>query len=541
MKCVSRCERGSETGANSIRTPVVRGNMRTVRASALAILGLACCCLTAPTLVAGEAPPPPRFDEADGPERINRRWLDDFEHLKAELEASYPNLLWKASFESDVDLPAIALAAERALRRATADHEAFEAIAAFVEGIGDGHLYVADAEQSVGPLPSEARDLFDDAASACASIGYVNFDGGAYSLPFEAAGRFELIRGSPVSGFRTGIVTTVSGQKVAVVRVASFLSANLVEGCEAAFPTVSMPATHADWPRWCSASCVARLRDETIARSIAFLRRDLELAWRRGAQTLLIDLGQNPGGEGWAWDLAQSLATRPLDAPELGVVADGRLDRYLSVETEELHARAHDTRDDPATREAALAAHNALLKFRIDVTSSTPCDLSWVWSERRAWSVDAVWQCGRVARLPQDASGRLVLDGTALAPEKRMSRGLELDVEKIGWRGALAVLVDRHSVSAAELFAGYLQDAGAAVIIGEQTRGAGCGFIGYHRSPIVLPSSGLQVVAPDCIILRKDGRNSVAGVRPDVAIDRSHPENLALFAARIVKAASPRT
>jgi C-terminal processing protease CtpA/Prc len=105
----------------------------------------------------------------------------------------------------------------------------------------------------------------------------------------------------------------------------------------------------------------------------------------------------------------------------------------------------------------------------------------------------------------------------------------------------LAVFVDRHSVSAAELFAGYLQDADAAVVIGEQTRGAGCGFIGYQRSPIILPSSGLQVVAPDCIILRSDGRNSVAGVRPDVPIGRSYPENFALFAARIVQAAaSPR-
>jgi hypothetical protein len=46
------------------------------------------------------------------------------------------------------------------------------------------------------------------------------------------------------------------------------------------------------------------------------------------------------------------------------------------------------------------------------------------------------------------------------------------------------------------------------------------------------------VVAPDCVILRKDGRNSASGVRPDIAIDRSPRENFALLAARIVKAAS---
>jgi hypothetical protein len=67
---------------------------------------------------------------------------------------------------------------------------------------------------------------------------------------------------------------------------------------------------------------------------------------------------------------------------------------------------------------------------------------------------------------------------------------------------------------------------------------AGCGFIGYQRSTIVLPTSELQVVAPDCVILRKDGGNSAGGVRPDVPIDKLYAESLALFAGRIVKAAS---
>lgn len=524
--------------------PVVTASTRTHRVSALASFVLAGCCMLAPVCFSAATAASGQGDEADGAEWSDSRWLDDLATLKAELEASYPNLLWKASHESDVDLPALASAAESAIRRATTDEEAFEAIAALIDGIGDGHLYVADAERSPDPLPSEARELFQDAASACASIGYIDFDGDAYSLPFEAAGSFELIRGSPASGFRTGIVTTASGPKIAVLRVSSFLSGNLVEACEASFMKVSVPAGraggHADWPRWCSANCVNRLRDETIARSIALLRRDLEVAWRRGARMLLVDLGQNPGGEGWAWDLAQSLARTPLDAPVLGVVADGRLDRYLSIETDELHETAHDARNDLATREAALAAHNALLQFRVDATSSKPCDLSWAWTEQRAWSVDAFWQCGRVARLPFDASGELLLDGRVIVPGKGILRRLEVDVDKIGWRGSLAVYVDRDSASAAELFAGYLQDSNAAVVIGEQTLGAGCGFIGYQRSNIVLPASGLKVVVPDCVILRKDGSNSAAGVRPDVSIGRSYAENPALFAARVVKAAAPR-
>lgn len=517
----------------------MRGNERNRRSPVLAAFSLTWCCTLASLLFATGSAATLQPNEAGRVEVSGGGWLEDLEVLKAELESSYPNLLWKASHESDVDLPALAFAAERAVRHATTDQETFEAIAALVDGLRDGHLFVGEAEQPADhPLPSEARDLFEDAASACASLGYVDYEGNAYSLPFEASGRFELIRGKPESGFRTGIVTTASGRRVAVVRIGSFLSGNLVTACEASFMKVSVRAGHADWPRWCAATCAARLRDETISRSIAFLRRDLDMAWRRHARALLIDLGGNRGGESWAWELAQSLATAPLDVPALGVVADGRLDRYLSIKADELHEMALDARNDRATREAARVARNALLQFRMDATSRKPCDLSWVWTERRKWSSDALWKCARVVRLPLDASGELLLDGAAVAPGAAALHRLNVDMAKIGWRGSLAVFVDRHSVSAAELFAGYLQDAKAAIVIGERTRGAGCGFLNYHRSPIVLPTSGLQVVAPDCVILRKDGRNSAAGVRPDVSIDGAPRENLALFASRIVKAAS---
>jgi hypothetical protein len=124
----------------------VTGHTRTRRASALATFLTLCCCSPALALLAEEAASQAQSDEARGAEWSTRGWLDDLETLKAELEASYPNLLWKASYESGVDLPALASAAERALRRATTDQEAFEAISEFIEGIGDGHLYIADEE-----------------------------------------------------------------------------------------------------------------------------------------------------------------------------------------------------------------------------------------------------------------------------------------------------------------------------------------------------------------------------------------------------------
>jgi C-terminal processing protease CtpA/Prc len=85
------------------------------------------------------------------------------------------------------------------------------------------------------------------------------------------------------------------------------------------------------------------------------------------------------------------------------------------------------------------------------------------------------------------------------------------------WDGPLVVLVDRRTASAAEGFASILRDNGAAVVMGEHTYGAGCGYTdgGIQHA---LPHTGLDVHLPDCVRVRADGTNEVEGVTPDVPI-----------------------
>jgi hypothetical protein len=62
-----------------------------------------------------------------------------------------------------------------------------------------------------------------------------------------------------------------------------------------------------------------------------------------------------------------------------------------------------------------------------------------------------------------------------------------------------------------------LQDNGAAVVAGELTGGAGCGYTD-GGIPAVLPNSGAKVRMPDCVRLRKDSADEVAGVTPDILV-----------------------
>jgi C-terminal processing protease CtpA/Prc len=79
------------------------------------------------------------------------------------------------------------------------------------------------------------------------------------------------------------------------------------------------------------------------------------------------------------------------------------------------------------------------------------------------------------------------------------------------------VLVDRGTASSAEYFTAMLSDNRAATVIGEPTVGAGCGYTN-RGIPTVLKNSGARVKIPDCVRVRADGSNEVAGITPDVLI-----------------------
>lgn len=91
----------------------------------------------------------------------------------------------------------------------------------------------------------------------------------------------------------------------------------------------------------------------------------------------------------------------------------------------------------------------------------------------------------------------------------------QYEYQESAFTGSLVVLMDKGMASAAELFAASLQDNQAALIVGEVTRGVGCGNVG-GAAPVTLPHSRLRVLMPNCVRYRKDGGNETAGVTPDL-------------------------
>ncbi|MBW0144537.1 S41 family peptidase [Sphingomicrobium clamense] len=88
------------------------------------------------------------------------------------------------------------------------------------------------------------------------------------------------------------------------------------------------------------------------------------------------------------------------------------------------------------------------------------------------------------------------------------------------WTGPISLLLDRRSASATEGFAVWLADNDRAVLVGERTFGAGCGYIdGGHA--VQLKAAPLYVLMPNCARFTAAGVNEIEGIEPDLPADLS--------------------
>jgi hypothetical protein len=154
--------------------------------------------------------------------------------------------------------------------------------------------------------------------------------------------------------------------------------------------------------------------------------------------------------------------------------------------------------------EVAAMFASGTLKRRAPNLADPSCDRSSVWEGKRPCSI------------------------YGKAPETEEMQG------KGAWDGPLAMLTDRRSASATEELVTWLKDNKRAVIAGERTFGAGCGYVdgGYA---IALSVANLHIMVPNCSRYTSEGVNEIEGIAPDVAADWAtlEPEEVPRLLKRI--------
>lgn len=452
-------------------------------------------------------------------------WEADYAALKLELERSYSHLAWFGSPESGVDLPQLERGARDALRAARNDSEAADAIRRFIAGFRDGHLAPRAVPAAAAPAPPEPPVVTsaNDARTACAAFGYVAVTRIGFSLPFESLPGFELVADGAREAFRSGILTS-SGIRIGVVRIPRFRQAEFASVCERAWRSLRSAG------RQPTRELVNDAADDEWLRMLAERLRELKT---RGAAALVVDIGGNGGGNDlgdWAVRLFSSAAIK--SAPMLlsaGPVAIPYFDEQIGELRKVLEFAGLSETD-------RLALQTAIGEFERRKTDAgaPPCDMSWVWREQRSWGTSS---CTRLIA-SGFASGALEFaERGRFAPQAAhalywASHGDEF---RGAWDGPTYVLTNGGTGSAAEMFAALIRDRGVATIVGTRTFGLGCGFL-LNDAPFVLPRSHLAFSIPNCVRLRADGTDDVAGVVPDIPLDPLPGESARSLAWRTLQA-----
>lgn len=454
-------------------------------------LGLvAWCALTADASPAAAQTPPSGFDRAG--------WLADLEALRTAMTRHYPNLEWAA--ERGMNLPAVVARAEARLEIATDEHQARFALTRFVQSFADGHLGLDWPALTATAPPAPTPSAVGPRPPLCERLGFpVRPDEGAIGVrlpgyaPLPAAGI-----DNPIGIVRAG------GARVGILRIPQFMPGRA--DCEQAAQQLSVGAEDA-----CEENCRNRIANRAETLFVARLeQRVRDLAAAR-PDILLVDLARNGGGSDSAISAARMLGGADLAAPKAARMAGPALTVDLAEDRAGLRAGL-----------AGASAADAALLQRLDAelaiaeaqSRATTCDRSPLWRGQPI-------ACSALVSGPFYAGGLLPLGIRGRADGPDWIDPVDATARHLYtpglWRGPLLLLVDGDTASAAELFAAMLQDAARALVIGSPSFGSGCGW-NLPQRPVTLPHSGGRLLMPDCTRYRRDGRNEVDGIQPDILV-----------------------
>ena len=437
-------------------------------------------------------------------------WQQDFDQLEAALEHSYANLAWMGSPQSGVDLPRLERRTRVALAGANTDGEAEQALLGFVAGFHDGHLSqlprVSADNTPAFAEPAAASLNPQDPKGGCAALGYAATSPIAFSLPFESLPGFVLIGDGLAEPFRSGLVAGPGGGRIGIVRIQEFEPTAFPAACLRAWATLGRTRTPP------TADVIGDAASDAwfaaLAETLAQLRE-------QGAAAVLVDVGRNSGGGDSGDWMPRMFTGRPVSSAPLLMVDAPISARYFDEQIAAI--------DQGLAKRPGLAGERALGKARQFFADQKAkigarrCPLSWVWTEQRPGNVKscnnllpAGFAGGAESGLPKGAYGDPVVART-------LSWASAIERHFGAWNGPAYVLTDGRTFSSAEMFTATMKDNGIARTIGARTGGDGCGFMA-KGDPLVLAHSRLRFRIPNCMRLRADGTDEVAGIAADLPL-----------------------
>ncbi len=443
---------------------------------------------------------------ASSAERLG--WQEDFDALADHMAVVYANLEWAVQ-ERGINTAQLYQDTRAALGNASSRRSARKLVRRFVASFDDPHMRVSNGDsrapgQGGVPDPGVAPDIGAD--DALETIGFRGRDLD-FKIDFERLPGFTHLEPSATNPFAWGIFT-VGEKTVGVLRIAHF--------GDDGYPQVARPlwddfASELAGP--CDNGCQWQFRTMVMDRLLAYLAEGARALADAGVDAVLIDITGNGGGTDWA-AVAPRIFTPPLlHCPPIGVVRHPHHGGRLAHRADYFQLLLDERPLSGSSRMIVTSAQTATMQRAME--ASKPCD------RRSAFhAAGALPDCTQLTFGPACGALEYLAPGSLSDLEERavIFEPLNATFEEGTWAGPLFVLTDGGTASASEQFVSLLEANGAAVLMGEKTYGAGCGFIA-GGIPIYLPHIDVTVRMPDCARYRANGRNELEGIEPQVQID----------------------
>jgi hypothetical protein len=344
---------------------------------------------------------------------------------------------------------------------------------------------------------------------ACAAFGIVPSTPPTLPFLFQPEQHANLRPHAPAeSDLASGILRLASGRTLGWLRIPLFSTDAFPVACSHAWMQFR---TRID--RACGDACRDEFVDRFLPRFLVeTIAARLEEFRAAGVSATVVDVTDNGGGDNWAEDVMRMMSASPLLCAATASVREPSTIERMDRELADQNRCEGLPLDAPARR--VLTAEKAWTQLvRADAAQS--CDLSGLFRGDASSATCSLLT--RKRRVPCDRSP--APSGISKLPDGCTVFQLHGSSAKRRAlaHGPLYVLINRRTGSAAEGFAAILRDNGAAVLIGEPTVGAGCGYID-GGSPITLKQSGMTIRMPNCARFRADGSNEVDGAKPDVFV-----------------------
>lgn len=419
-------------------------------------------------------------EAASGKQFSVEPWVEDYIALRKHVSQSYANLeyLLQHNKISPYDLNKDTM---RALQASRSDEEALKALSDFVATFKDGHFVLQKSEEQKSDAPKSTQQITATSGgeSACLAMGFARKK--KFDFRFKANEVKVVQNGNDEFPF---LVVEHKGFRVGIIRIADFREKVYFQTCVDTWNRYAQSLKEG-----CDETCRERFQYEKMFDALVE-KFYATLSKVRGfnIKYLIIDLMHNGGGSDWVNDITPLLTNKKILCERRGFIKHPHsVKRFSSLMG---NLKKENNQD-----KVRLESLEAQMKVASDF-----CDRDLLWTQK-----DSKLKCSGVGYESQSFCSYDSVDLKGKSP----------------YSGKLFFIVDKYTASAAEDIVARHQDIKSAVVVGEHTRGSGCGYTN-GGIPFVLPHSKLVVKVPDCTRERIDGTNEVVGIEPDIKFDMSN-------------------